>query len=468
MPFPRSSRRGARSARSVPSRSRAPTLDRSSRPRASRRRRTTRDRGAGSSSTPPRASRRSPTAWARGGDATSTATASADARIDELVDASHRKITGAPALVLGCLTWDGLDRYPDAARQRAEWGMALLSLGAAVENLMLAAADAGLASCWVAAPIFCPEAARDALALDRRVAPPRARARRSPRPDLRRPATPSGPPRRAPNVPLTPADASGAGQSAARAAPAAEPLDRAVRGPSSRSVHGFQPRWISARPGSSAERASSPARGARVARRLLEPGEPRHRVVELLHARLDAGADVDDQPAALVRRADERVDDVVDEDEVAGLLAVAEDRRALPVEQLASRRSRRRRPRRAGPGAGRRRWRARAPCTRARGPRGSSAGSRRPPSSRRRTARSGAAEWPSRTGQRLGRRRRACRPSRRTRPCGSPPHRALAHVERAEDVDLGVEDRAWRPTRARRPARRGGRPPRACGARSAR
>ena len=39
------------------------------------------------------------------------------------------------------------------------------TLGAAVENLMLTAADAGLASCWVAAPIFCPEAARDALAL---------------------------------------------------------------------------------------------------------------------------------------------------------------------------------------------------------------------------------------------------------------------------------------------------------------
>jgi coenzyme F420-0:L-glutamate ligase/coenzyme F420-1:gamma-L-glutamate ligase len=86
-------------------------------------------------------------------------------RITELVDASHAKITGAPALVLACLTWDGLDRYPDEARQRAEWGMALLSLGAAVENFMLSAADAGLASCWVAAPIFCPEAARDALQL---------------------------------------------------------------------------------------------------------------------------------------------------------------------------------------------------------------------------------------------------------------------------------------------------------------
>lgn len=87
------------------------------------------------------------------------------ARVDELVEASRVKLTTAPALVLGCLTWDGLDRYPDRTRQAAEHGMALLSLGAAVENLMLTAADAGLASCWVAAPIFCPDAARTALGL---------------------------------------------------------------------------------------------------------------------------------------------------------------------------------------------------------------------------------------------------------------------------------------------------------------
>jgi coenzyme F420-0:L-glutamate ligase/coenzyme F420-1:gamma-L-glutamate ligase len=88
------------------------------------------------------------------------------ARIDELVERSHDKILRAPAVVLGCLTWQGLDRYPDETRRRAEYGMALLSLGAAVENLMLTATSLGYASCWVAAPIFCPEAARDALALD--------------------------------------------------------------------------------------------------------------------------------------------------------------------------------------------------------------------------------------------------------------------------------------------------------------
>lgn len=86
-------------------------------------------------------------------------------RIDALVASSHARIGSAPAIVLGCLTHDGLHDYPDAVRQQAEIGMALLSLGAAVENLMLAAADHGLASCWVAAPIFCPEEARDSLGL---------------------------------------------------------------------------------------------------------------------------------------------------------------------------------------------------------------------------------------------------------------------------------------------------------------
>lgn len=88
-----------------------------------------------------------------------------ETRIDGLVAASVRRIEGAPAAVLGCLTHDGLDRYPDARRRQAEWSMALLSLGAAFENLLLAASAAGLAACWVAAPVFCPDTARDALGL---------------------------------------------------------------------------------------------------------------------------------------------------------------------------------------------------------------------------------------------------------------------------------------------------------------
>lgn len=94
-----------------------------------------------------------------------TADGVAPDRAAELVAASRRKLTGAPALVVACLTWEGLDRYPDTRRRGAEWGMALLSLGAALENLMLAATDVGVATCWVAAPIFCPAEARTALGL---------------------------------------------------------------------------------------------------------------------------------------------------------------------------------------------------------------------------------------------------------------------------------------------------------------
>ena len=149
----------------------------------------------------PDASGRLPTAWVHAGAPTSPATASPPTASTSSSTPRTRSSRARRPLVLGCLTWDGLDRYPDEARQRAEWGMALLSLGAAVENLMLAAADRGLASCWVAAPIFCPEAARDALELPDRVAPPRARDGRPTRPRLRRPRPPTRPPRRPPHLP---------------------------------------------------------------------------------------------------------------------------------------------------------------------------------------------------------------------------------------------------------------------------
>ncbi len=86
-------------------------------------------------------------------------------RIDALVGASRSRIVGAPVVLLACLTGEGLHRYPDTERMEAEWTLAVLSLGAAVENLLLAAADAGLGACWVAAPAFASNAAREALAL---------------------------------------------------------------------------------------------------------------------------------------------------------------------------------------------------------------------------------------------------------------------------------------------------------------
>ena len=184
------------------------------------------------------------------------------ARVDELVGGSRRRLLAAPAAVLGCLTDEGLDRYPDERRQRAEWGMALLALGAAVENLMLAAADAGLASCWVAAPIFCPEEAGAALGLDAGLAAPRARPGRLPRPQLRGPAPTAGGPRH-PAGPV--------GQR-----PRRWPRNQAtVRvTPSSRDVQGCQPSCPPARDASSAERRSSPARAGRARAGSWNPTAP--------------------------------------------------------------------------------------------------------------------------------------------------------------------------------------------------
>lgn len=78
---------------------------------------------------------------------------------------SHARIQEAPALILLCLYEGDLDRYPDAARQRAETTMAVQSLGAATENLLLAAYALGLDGGWMCAPLFCPDEVRAALDL---------------------------------------------------------------------------------------------------------------------------------------------------------------------------------------------------------------------------------------------------------------------------------------------------------------
>jgi coenzyme F420-0:L-glutamate ligase/coenzyme F420-1:gamma-L-glutamate ligase len=85
--------------------------------------------------------------------------------IEKLLAKSTLQITSAPALVLACLTHEGLRDWPDERRARNEWAMAQQSVGAGMQNLMLAAHALGLASYWISAPLFAPEAAREALSL---------------------------------------------------------------------------------------------------------------------------------------------------------------------------------------------------------------------------------------------------------------------------------------------------------------
>lgn len=104
---------------------------------------------------------------------------------------SRQRIREAPALVLACLYLADLDVYPDPARQRAEETMAIQSLGAAIQNMLLAAYALGLDTGWMCAPLFSPETVRAALDLDPSLLPhaliPVGYAARDPKRRPRRP-----------------------------------------------------------------------------------------------------------------------------------------------------------------------------------------------------------------------------------------------------------------------------------------
>lgn len=81
------------------------------------------------------------------------------------VDRSFQRITGAPVVILVALTLADMDAYPDAARSRAEYLMAVQSTAMATQNLLLAAHAEGLGTCWMCAPLFCSSDVRAVLAL---------------------------------------------------------------------------------------------------------------------------------------------------------------------------------------------------------------------------------------------------------------------------------------------------------------
>ncbi len=94
-----------------------------------------------------------------------------EGRIADLLARSRERLEAAPVVVVLCTTDERLDRYPDARRQTAERMMAAQSVGAALQNVMLSAHARGLASCWVCAPLFCPEAVVACLGLPRSLQP---------------------------------------------------------------------------------------------------------------------------------------------------------------------------------------------------------------------------------------------------------------------------------------------------------
>lgn len=85
--------------------------------------------------------------------------------IQQRLAISHERIRSAPVLILACLFSAELDTYPDHDRQNAEMTMAIQSLGAAIQNMLLTAYHIGLDMGWMCAPLFCQPIVQAALAL---------------------------------------------------------------------------------------------------------------------------------------------------------------------------------------------------------------------------------------------------------------------------------------------------------------
>jgi F420 biosynthesis protein FbiB-like protein len=87
------------------------------------------------------------------------------------LEKSRQRILKAPAIILPCLYLEDMDHYPDEKRQADETIMAIQSMGAAIQNMLLMAYDLGLDTGWMCAPLFCPDVVCDALNLDKRLIP---------------------------------------------------------------------------------------------------------------------------------------------------------------------------------------------------------------------------------------------------------------------------------------------------------
>lgn len=85
--------------------------------------------------------------------------------VERRIGRPYRRTLEAPAGIVVCRVGEGLDAYPDPVRQAAEAAMATQAIGAAVQNLLLTAAEDGLGANWICAPLFCGDVVRDALDL---------------------------------------------------------------------------------------------------------------------------------------------------------------------------------------------------------------------------------------------------------------------------------------------------------------
>ena len=68
---------------------------------------------------------------------------------ENMIKASVERFTRAPVLAVACLSMKDMIRYADESRQKCEHDLAVQSLGAAIQNMLLKAYSLGLGSLWI-------------------------------------------------------------------------------------------------------------------------------------------------------------------------------------------------------------------------------------------------------------------------------------------------------------------------------
>ena len=74
-------------------------------------------------------------------------------------------LRAAPLIIVPCLVTNAAHDYPDERRSAAEQAMFTVSMGAAVQNLLIALAVDGLGSAWISSTLFCADVAARAMDL---------------------------------------------------------------------------------------------------------------------------------------------------------------------------------------------------------------------------------------------------------------------------------------------------------------
>ncbi|NWG09504.1 MAG: nitroreductase family protein [Nitrososphaerales archaeon] len=83
--------------------------------------------------------------------------------VEKIINTSIERTMNASVLIIVCLTMDDMDKYFDERRKRAEYLMAVQSVSAAIQNLLLAVHAKNLGACWRCAPLFCTDYVREIL-----------------------------------------------------------------------------------------------------------------------------------------------------------------------------------------------------------------------------------------------------------------------------------------------------------------